>query len=83
MVKDWVGPSDATVLLARKLAQRPADRARASMKQNFNAADNGSRVRHMFSELEARRQIEGGRTDDHREAVRAFVEKRPPAFAGR
>ncbi|MGY1708949.1 enoyl-CoA hydratase-related protein [Geodermatophilus sp. SYSU D00758] len=33
--------------------------------------------------LEARLQTELGRTADHREAVEAFLEKRPPRFTGR
>jgi 2-(1,2-epoxy-1,2-dihydrophenyl)acetyl-CoA isomerase len=33
--------------------------------------------------LEARLQAELGRTDDHREAVEAFLAKRPPRFTGR
>jgi len=51
------------------------------VKQNFNAAESGT-----FAEpfdLEARYQIETGRTDDHKEAARAFVEKRTPVFTGR
>jgi 2-(1,2-epoxy-1,2-dihydrophenyl)acetyl-CoA isomerase len=31
-------------------------------------------------EIESRRQIETGQTDDHREGVRAWIEKRPPVF---
>ena len=31
---------------------------------------------------EARNQVVTGRTQDHKEAVRAFVEKRAPVFAG-
>jgi 2-(1,2-epoxy-1,2-dihydrophenyl)acetyl-CoA isomerase len=34
-------------------------------------------------DLEARRQIETGRTQDHKEAARAFVEKRAPVFTER
>jgi 2-(1,2-epoxy-1,2-dihydrophenyl)acetyl-CoA isomerase len=71
---------DATMLLARKLARGPRV-ALALMKQNFNAAENGTLAQ--LLDLEARRQIETSRTDDHREAARAFVEKRPPAFTGR
>jgi 2-(1,2-epoxy-1,2-dihydrophenyl)acetyl-CoA isomerase len=32
---------------------------------------------------EAARQVQTGRTEDHREAARAFVEKRAPIFTGR
>jgi 2-(1,2-epoxy-1,2-dihydrophenyl)acetyl-CoA isomerase len=71
---------DATMLLAWKLARGPRV-ALALMKQNFNAAENATLAQ--LLDLEARRQIETGRTDDHREAARAFVEKRPPAFTGR
>jgi 2-(1,2-epoxy-1,2-dihydrophenyl)acetyl-CoA isomerase len=71
---------DATMLLARKLARGPRV-ALALMKQNFNAAENGTLAQ--LLDLEARRQIETGRTEDHREAARAFVEKRPPVFTGR
>ena len=71
---------DATMQLARKLAQGPRI-AFALMKQNFNAAENGTLAQ--LLDLEARHQIETGRTDDHKEAARAFVEKRRPEFAGR
>jgi 2-(1,2-epoxy-1,2-dihydrophenyl)acetyl-CoA isomerase len=71
---------DATMLLARKLARGPRI-ALTLMKQNFNAAENGTLAE--LLDLEARRQIETGRTDDHKEAARAFVEKRTPVFTGR
>ena len=70
---------DATMLLARKLARGPRI-ALALMKQNFNAAESGTLAE--LLDLEARRQIETGRTKDHREAARAFVEKRVPVFTG-
>jgi 2-(1,2-epoxy-1,2-dihydrophenyl)acetyl-CoA isomerase len=71
---------ETTMLLARKLARGPRI-ALALMKQNFNAAENGTLPQ--LLDLEARHQIETGRTEDHREAVRAFVKKRAPAFTGR
>jgi nudix-type nucleoside diphosphatase (YffH/AdpP family) len=70
---------DATMLLARKLARGPRI-ALGLMKQNFNAAESGTLAE--LLDLEARRQIETGRTKDHREAARAFVEKRVPVFTG-
>jgi 2-(1,2-epoxy-1,2-dihydrophenyl)acetyl-CoA isomerase len=63
--------------LAKKLANGPRV-ALALMKQNFNAAENGSLAQ--LLDLEARRQVETGRTEDHKEAARAFVEKRAPAL---
>jgi 2-(1,2-epoxy-1,2-dihydrophenyl)acetyl-CoA isomerase len=71
---------DATMTLARKLAHGPR-LALAAMKQNLNAAESGTLAQ--LLDLEARRQIETGLTEDHREAARAFVEKRAPRFTGR
>jgi 2-(1,2-epoxy-1,2-dihydrophenyl)acetyl-CoA isomerase len=50
------------------------------MKQNFNAAESGKLA--TLLDLEARHQVVTGRTQDHKEAARAFVEKRAPVFAG-
>lgn len=69
-----------TMEFARKLAKGPRI-ALALMKRNFNAAESGTLSE--LLDLEARGQIETGRTDDHKEAARAFVEKRAPVFAGR
>ena len=70
----------STIQLAQKIASGPRI-ALALMKQNFNAAETGTLAQ--LLDLEARGQIETGRTDDHKEAARAFVEKRVPVFAGR
>ena len=65
---------------ARKLAGGPRI-ALGLMKKNFNAAETGSLAQ--LLDLEAQRQVETGRTEDHKEAARAFVEKRAPVFRGR
>jgi 2-(1,2-epoxy-1,2-dihydrophenyl)acetyl-CoA isomerase len=72
--------ADATMNLARKLARGPRV-ALGLMKQNFNAAENGTLAE--LLDLEAQRQIETGKTEDHKEAARAFVAKRAPVFVGR
>jgi 2-(1,2-epoxy-1,2-dihydrophenyl)acetyl-CoA isomerase len=72
--------AEATNTLARKLAQGPRI-ALALMKQHLNAAESSTLA--ALLDLEATHQIETGRTQDHKEAARAFVEKRPPVFVGR
>src|SRR5262245_7704685 len=69
-----------TMEFARKLARGPRI-ALGLMKQNFNAAESGTLAE--LLDLEARRQVETGQTNDHKEAARAFVEKRAPVFTGR
>jgi 2-(1,2-epoxy-1,2-dihydrophenyl)acetyl-CoA isomerase len=72
--------AEATLTLAGKLARGPRI-ALGIMKRNFNAAESCSLAE--LLDLEARGQIETGRTIDHKEAARAFVEKRAPVFVGR
>lgn len=70
----------ATMALARRLALGPSV-ALGLMKQNFNAAESGTLSQ--LLDLEALNQVKTSRTEDHREAARAFVEKRPAVFKGR
>lgn len=69
-----------THALATALARGPR-LALAQMKRNLNCADGGDLA--ALLDLEAEGQIRCRLTDDHREAARAFVEKRPPRFTGR
>ena len=71
---------DATMELARSLAQGPSV-ALSLMKRNLNCAESGDLTE--LLDMEAVHQVQAGRTEDHREAARAFVEKRTPVFTGR
>ena len=71
---------EETFALATGLARGPRI-AYAYMKRNLNAAESG--MLENVLDLEARHQILAGMTEDHREAARAFVEKREPVFRGR
>jgi len=51
------------------------------MKRSLNAAESGALAQVL--DLEAWHQTRCGETSDHREAARAFVEKREPVFKGR
>jgi 2-(1,2-epoxy-1,2-dihydrophenyl)acetyl-CoA isomerase len=67
------------------LAQRLADGPRVAlgyMKANLNAAMRGASLAEVL-EAEALTTARAFTTEDHREATRAFVEKRPPQFRGR
>jgi 2-(1,2-epoxy-1,2-dihydrophenyl)acetyl-CoA isomerase len=66
--------------LARRLADGPTVAYRY-MKENLNRAMGGEVDECL--DLEATHHIHCGQTEDHREAARAFVEKREPVFKGR
>lgn len=71
---------DEALALARRLAAGPP-LAYRYMKRNLAAAQSESLARVL--DLEAQHQTEASRSADHREAARAFLEKRPPVFQGR
>ena len=70
-----------TMLLAHRLAKGPRVAYRY-MKENINRAVSGADVDDCL-DLEATHHIHTGFTEDHREAAKAFVEKREPVFKGR
>jgi 2-(1,2-epoxy-1,2-dihydrophenyl)acetyl-CoA isomerase len=71
---------DGTMELASRLARGPR-LAYALMKRNLFAAETKSLDDVL--ELEATHQVRTAFTEDHAEAVKAFVEKREPRFTGR
>ena len=71
---------EETMALAARLARGPRVAYRY-MKRNMNAAETAS-LKDML-DLEAWNHTRTGMTEDHREAARAFVEKREPQFKGK
>jgi enoyl-CoA hydratase/carnithine racemase len=69
----------AASALARQLAQGPTS-AFGRIKDNLDHALMSDLLNSM--DQEAENLVLAARTNDHREAVRAFVEKRKPTFAG-
>jgi 2-(1,2-epoxy-1,2-dihydrophenyl)acetyl-CoA isomerase len=51
------------------------------MKENLNRAVHGELGECL--DMEAAHHIRTGQTEDHKEAAKAFVDKRPPEFRGR
>jgi 2-(1,2-epoxy-1,2-dihydrophenyl)acetyl-CoA isomerase len=69
-----------TMALAARIARGPRV-ALSYMKRNMNAAEGGT-LKDLL-DLEAWHHTRTGMTEDHREAARAFVEKREPTFKGK
>ena len=80
-----VVPADAlekeTHALAHRLAHGPTVAYRY-MKENINRALTGGELDDCL-DLEATHHVHSGLTEDHRNAVKAFMEKRRPEFKGR
>lgn len=71
---------EKTMEIANRLAKGPTVAYRY-MKENLNRALAGDVDDCM--DLEATHHVHCGQTQDHREAVKAFVEKKEPVFVGR
>jgi 2-(1,2-epoxy-1,2-dihydrophenyl)acetyl-CoA isomerase len=81
---NWVVEPDALQAKAREIANRLAAGPTVAyryMKENLNRALAGE-VDDCL-DLEATHHVHCGQTSDHKEAARAFVEKREPVFVGR
>lgn len=72
---------EETMALAKGLAAGPTIAYRY-MKRNMNAAEAGNTLSEHL-DLEAAHHARCGMTEDHKEATKAFVEKRKPDFVGR
>jgi 2-(1,2-epoxy-1,2-dihydrophenyl)acetyl-CoA isomerase len=80
-----VVPANALMTEATALAKRLAEGPRVAyryMKENLNRAAGEATMTDCL-DLEATHHIHTGMTEDHREAAKAFVEKRTPKFVGR
>jgi 2-(1,2-epoxy-1,2-dihydrophenyl)acetyl-CoA isomerase len=78
-------PASTLMSEAQALAKRLAEGPRVAyryMKENLNRAAGVATMTDCL-DLEATHHIHTGLTEDHREAARAFVEKRAPRFVGR
>jgi 2-(1,2-epoxy-1,2-dihydrophenyl)acetyl-CoA isomerase len=83
-LSNWVCPPEELAAKTREIALRLANGptiAYRYMKENLNRAMAGD-VDDCL-DLEATHHVHCGQSEDHREATKAFVEKREPVFKGR
>lgn len=81
---NWVCTSEELAQRTRELALRLATGPTVAyryMKENLNRAVSGDMADCL--DLEATHHVHCAATEDHREAAKAFVEKREPLFKGR
>lgn len=81
---NWVCEADELEAKSREIASRLANGPTVAyryMKENLNRAMSGEVDDCM--DLEATHHVHCGQTSDHKEAAKAFVEKREPVFKGR
>jgi enoyl-CoA hydratase/carnithine racemase len=79
-----VVPDDKLQEEAFALAKSLADGPRVALRNMKDNLDEALHIDYATAlDREAERLVQSSRTEDHREAVRAFVEKRKPVFAGR
>ena len=69
-----------TMAMAKQIANGPTI-AMEYIKKNLNAAESGGSIDQIF-DMEAFAMTRTMMTSDHKEAARAFVEKRAPVFKG-
>ena len=82
---NWVVAPEELAAKAREIALRLAGGPTVAyryMKENLNRAFSGGDMDDCL-DLEATHHVHCGLTEDHKDAARAFVEKRSPVFRGR
>ena len=82
---NWVCEADELTIKTREIADQLAAGPAVAfryMKENFARAMSSGDVNDCL-DLEATHHVHCGQTEDHRNATKAFVEKREPVFNGR
>jgi 2-(1,2-epoxy-1,2-dihydrophenyl)acetyl-CoA isomerase len=82
---NWVCEADELASKANEIALRLASGPTVAyryMKENFARALSSGDVNDCL-DLEATHHVHCGQTEDHKNATKAFVEKRSPVFVGR